>query len=157
AGHITISSSVYKRPFAVSGANAGWAGETAPRPQTAGPSLAEPSFPTRELYAMPAATVTLLDDAAVDVEGWLADEVRDAFAQQEGIAGVSGDGGSAPEGFVSDAAVPEARWSRGNLGYVATGVDGGYDPEAAADVLIDHVFSLKAGDRRIARFGMNRV
>jgi HK97 family phage major capsid protein len=157
AGHITISSSVYKRPFAISGANAGWVGETAPRPQTAGPRLAELSFPTRELYAMPAATVTLLDDAAVDVESWLADEVRDAFAQQEGIAFVSGDGESAPKGFLSYTAVPEDSWSWGNLGYVATGVDGGFDPEDAADVLIDLVFSLKAGYRRNARFVMNRL
>lgn len=157
AGHITISSSLYKRPFVISGADAGWVGETAPRPQTVGPRLAELSFPTRELYAMPAATVTLLDDAAVDVESWLADEVRDAFARQEGIAFLTGDGETAPKGLLSYAAVPEADWSWGNLGYLATGVDGGFDPDASADVLIDLVFSLKAGYRRNARFVMNRL
>ena len=157
SGHITISSSLYKRPFAISGANAGWVGETEERPQTAGPRLAELSFPTRELYAMPAATVQLLDDAAVDVESWLADEVRLAFAQQEGTAFVTGDGETAPKGFLSYPAVADEDWSWGNLGYLATGVDGGFDPDASADVLIDLVFSLKAGYRRNARFVMNRL
>ena len=157
AGHVTISTSLYKRPFLISGAGAGWVGETAPRPQTAGPQLAELSFPTRELYAMPAATVTLLDDAAVDVESWLADEVRDAFAEQEGIAFVSGDGVTAPKGFLSYPTVEQNDWSWGKLGYLATGVDGGFDPDDAADVLIDLVFSLKAGYRRNARFVMNRL
>jgi len=38
------------------------------------------------LYAMPAATAQFLDDAAVDVGQWIADEVNAAFAQQEGTA-----------------------------------------------------------------------
>ena len=41
----------------------GWVAETVARPQTASPTLAELSFPAMELYAMPAATQTLLDDA----------------------------------------------------------------------------------------------
>ncbi|MCL4768144.1 MAG: phage major capsid protein, partial [Hyphomicrobiaceae bacterium] len=157
AGAITISSTLYKRPFAVAGANAGWVGETAARPQTAGPGLAELSFPTLELYAMPAATLTLLDDAAVDVESWLAGEVRQAFAAQEGSAFVGGDGVNAPRGFLSHTAVAEDDWSWGKLGYVATGVDGGFAEDDPADVLIDLVFSLKAGYRRNARFVMNRL
>jgi len=157
AGAIIISSTLYKRPFAVSGANAGWVGEAAPRPQTAGPGLAELSFPTRELYAMPAATLRLLDDAAVDVEGWLADEVRDAFAAQEGSAFVNGDGENAPRGFLNYPAVPEDDWSWGNMGYVATGAEGDFAADDPADVLIDLVFSLKAGYRRNARFVMNRL
>lgn len=157
AGAITISSSIYKRPFAVSGASTGWVGETSARPQTAGPGLAELSFPTRELYAMPAATLTLLDDAAVDIESWLADEVRQAFAAQEGSAFVHGEGTTSPRGFLSYPAVPDGGWTWGSLGYLATGVDGDFDPDAPADVLIELVFSLKAGYRRNARFVMNRM
>jgi predicted phage gp36 major capsid-like protein len=48
------------------------------------PTLAELSFPTMELYAMPAATQTLLDDAVVDLDQWIAAEVEAAFAEQEG-------------------------------------------------------------------------
>jgi len=157
AGAITISSSVYKRPFAISGANAGWVGETSPRPETTGPRLAELSFATRELYAMPAATLMLLDDAAVDVESWLADEVRQAFAAQEGSAFIHGDGTNSPRGFLSYPVVAEDDWSWGNLGYVATGADGDFAATAPADVLLELVFSLKAGYRRNGRFVMNRM
>ncbi|MGY8639442.1 phage major capsid protein, partial [Bradyrhizobium sp. 14AA] len=55
-----ISGGVYKRAFAGTAAVAGWVAETAPRPQTDAPVLAEQSFPAMELYAMPAATQTLL-------------------------------------------------------------------------------------------------
>ena len=42
-----------------------------PRPETAAPALSEIAFPAMELYAMPAATQTLLDDAVVDLDAWL--------------------------------------------------------------------------------------
>src|SRR5690606_33500301 len=80
AGLRQVSGSVYKRPFAVSGPATGWVAETATRVQTATPTLEELSFPTMELYAMPAATSSLLDDSAVNIDEWLADEVRIAFA-----------------------------------------------------------------------------
>jgi HK97 family phage major capsid protein len=56
AGVRQVSGSVYKRPFATSGADTGWVAETASRAQTATPVLAELQFPTMELYAMPAAS-----------------------------------------------------------------------------------------------------
>ena len=59
AGIRQVSGSVYKRPFAISGPDTGWVGETAARPETNSPTLAELSFPTMELYAMPAATSSL--------------------------------------------------------------------------------------------------
>ncbi len=83
AGVRQVSGSVYKRPFATSGPDSGWVAETAERLQTNTPTLAELSFPTMELYAMPAATQSLLDDSAVNIDEWLAEEVRIAFAEQE--------------------------------------------------------------------------
>ncbi|MGC0727522.1 phage major capsid protein, partial [Escherichia coli] len=50
------------------------------RPETAAPALSEIAFPAMELYAMPAATQTLLDDAVVDLDAWLSAEVETAFA-----------------------------------------------------------------------------
>ena len=49
---------------------------------------------------MPAATATLLDDSAVNIDEWLAGEVEQAFAAQEGTAFVSGDGTNKPKGFL---------------------------------------------------------
>ncbi|MCK7475032.1 MAG: phage major capsid protein [Rhodopseudomonas palustris] len=75
-----ISSSVYKKPFMTAGPATGWVGETDGRPQTASPTLDALSFPAMELYAMPAATATLLDDAAVNIDDWIASEVELVFA-----------------------------------------------------------------------------
>ena len=99
AGIRQVSGSVYKKPFAITGAETGWVAETAARPETDTPTLAELAFPTMELYAMPAATSALLDDCAVNIDEWIAEEVRDSFAQQEGTAFVTGNGTAKPEGL----------------------------------------------------------
>jgi HK97 family phage major capsid protein len=60
AGVRTISGNVYKKPFMTTGPAVGWVGETDARTTTTSPTLDELSFPAMELYAMPAATATLL-------------------------------------------------------------------------------------------------
>lgn len=151
-----VSGSVLKKPFAAAGLAAGWVAETAARPQTGTPQLAELSFPTMELYAMPAATQSLLDDAAIDIEAWISAEVDMVFAEQEGAAFISGDGVNKPKGFLSYPTVANGDWSWGNIGYIATGVDGGFAAVAPCDKLVDTVYSLKAGHRQNASFVMNR-
>jgi HK97 family phage major capsid protein len=152
----TVSGAILKKPFAVGGLATGWVAETASRPQTASPQLAELSFPTMELYAMPAASQALLDDAAVDIEAWLASEVDIVFAEQEGDAFIRGDGVNKPKGFLSYTAVADSAWSWGNLGYVATGQAGGFAASGPSDVLISAIYALKAGHRQNASFLMNR-
>ncbi len=156
AGVRQVSGSVYKRPYAVSGFATGWIGETAARPQTSTPTLAELAFPTMELYAMPAATASLLDDSAVNIDEWLAEEVRVAFAEQEGTAFVSGDGVNQPKGFLSYATVANASWSWGNIGTISTGVSAAFPASDPGDVLIDLIYAVKAGYRANAHFVMNR-
>ncbi|KKB82730.1 capsid protein [Devosia limi DSM 17137] len=156
AGVRQVSSAVYKRPISLTGPAVGWVGETAARPVTNSQTLAELSYPTMELYAMPAATSAFLDDAAVDVGQWIADEVNAAFAAQETTAFVNGDGVNKPKGFLASTTVAEASWSWGNLGYVATGAAGALPTSNASDVLIDLVYALKAGYRQNANWVMNR-
>ncbi|MBA5776361.1 phage major capsid protein [Stappia sp. F7233] len=156
AGLRQVSASVFKKPFSISGPQTGWVGETAARPQTNGPTLAELAFPTMELYAMPAATATLLDDAAVDVDQWIAEEVETAFAEQEGAAFINGDGVNKPRGFLDYPRVDEAMWSWGNIGEVASGAAGAFPATDPADRLIDLVYALKSGYRQNGRFVMNR-
>jgi len=127
AGIRQVSGSVYRKPFAVTGAEAGWVAETAARTETDSPTLAalsEMSFPTMELYAMPAATQALLDDSAVNIDEWIAEEVRDSFAQQEGTAFVTGDGTAKPKGFLDYTKVDNASWTWGSIGFLSTGVNG---------------------------------
>src|SRR5690606_36205790 len=139
AGVRQVSGSVYKRPVAVTGPETGWVAETAERTQTGAPTLTELSFPTMELYAMPAATPSLLDDGVVDIDAWLAEEVRLAFAEQEGTAFVAGNGTNKPNGFLAYDTVANASWAWGTLGFIATGVDGGFAASDPSDNLIDLV------------------
>ncbi|MDR6815270.1 HK97 family phage major capsid protein [Neorhizobium sp. 2083] len=152
----TVSSAVLKKPFAAAGLSTGWVAETAARPQTGTPQLAELSFPTMELYAMPAATQSLLDDAAVDIEAWIAGEVDIVFAEQEGDAFIRGDGINKPKGFLSYPTVADSAWSWGNIGHIATGVAGGWKSTGPSDTLIDLIYALKAGHRQNGTFLMNR-
>nr|CAD6421064.1 phage major capsid protein [Rhizobium sp. Q54] len=152
----TVSSAVLKKPFAASGLSTGWVAETAARPQTNTPQLSELSFPTMELYAMPAATQALLDDAAVDIEAWIASEVDIVFAEQEGDAFIRGDGINKPKGFLTYTAVADSAWTWGSLGYVATGAAGAWKTTGPSDTLVDVIYALKAGHRQNGTFMMNR-
>jgi HK97 family phage major capsid protein len=156
AGNRQVSGTVYRKPFLITGAAAGWVGETAARPQTDSPTLAELAFPTMELYAMPAATQTLLDDSAVNVDEWIAAEVDTVFAEQEGTAFVTGDGANKPKGFLAYETVDEDAWMWGKLGFIATGAAGGFATSESCDALIDLIYSVKAGYRQSGTFVMNR-
>jgi len=156
AGVRQVSGSVYKRPFATSGADTGWVAETASRAQTATPVLAELQFPTMELYAMPAASQTLLDDTIVNIDEWLAEEVRLAFAEQEGTAFVSGDGTNKPKGFLSYDTVANGSWVWDKIGYVATGQAGAFPSSNPGDKLLDLIYAAKAPYRANGTFVMNR-
>jgi HK97 family phage major capsid protein len=152
-----VSANTYKKPFAITGAQTGWVAETGTRSQTNTPTLFELAFPTMELYAMPAATPTLLEDAAVNIDEWVAEEVRIAFAEQENAAFVSGDGSNKPRGFLDYTKVAEGSWAWENIGYLATGVSADFAASNPADKLIDLVYTLKSGYRSNAHWVMNRA
>lgn len=82
AGVRIVSSNSYRKPFATTGFETGWVGETDARPDTDTPTLVELEYPVMELYAMPAATATLLDDTAIDIDQWIASEVEMAFPRR---------------------------------------------------------------------------
>ncbi|MBD8906830.1 phage major capsid protein [Methylorubrum zatmanii] len=151
-----VSGGQYKRAVSVNGPAAGWVAETEPRPQTDTPNLSELSFPAMELYAMPAATQTLLDDAVLDIDAWLAEEVETAFAEQEGVAFVTGNGVGRPKGFLGYDTVANANWVPNKLGVIATGANGAFPASNPADTLYDLIYALRAGYRQGASFVMNR-
>jgi HK97 family phage major capsid protein len=134
----------------------GWVGETDARTETTSPTLAELTFPAMELYAMPAATATLLEDSAVNIDEWIASEVELTFAEQEGAAFVTGDGSNKPKGFLDFTTVANASWVWGQIGHVATGVAGDFAASDPSDNLVDLVYALKAGYRQNGAFVMNR-
>jgi HK97 family phage major capsid protein len=150
------SVTLYKKPFATAGAATGWIGETAARPQTGSPVLAELQFPAMELYAMPAATQALLDDSIVNLDEWLAREVETVFAEQETDAFINGDGVTKPKGFLNYTKVPQSSWTWGNTGYIPTGVAGGFAASNPTDKLVDLIYTLKAGYRQNGSWVMSR-
>lgn len=156
---VSISTGTYKKLVGQGGAGSGWVGERESRPETDTPTLNELAFPAMELYANPAATQTLLDDASVDIAGWLADEVAIAFAEAEGTAFINGSGVNQPRGLLQYDTIANASWTWGKLGFVASGVaadinDGTHN---GIDALIDLVYSIKQGYRQNARFLMNKT
>ncbi len=151
-----VSATSYLKPFAIAGAASGWVAENGVRPETGSPTLASLQFPTMELYAMPSATQSLLDDSVVNLDQWLAQEVQTVFAEQESQAFVTGNGTNRPRGFTDYAKVADASWTWGNIGYLATGVAGGFAATNPSDKLIDLIYSLKAGYRQNASWIMNR-
>ncbi len=156
AGNRQVSGAVFNKPYSATGPSVGWVAETAARPQTTSQQLQQLAFPTMELYAMPAATGALLDDAAIDVEQWIAEEVQQAFAEQEGAAFVTGDGVTQPKGFMSYTKVANTSWTWGNIGYLATGVAGALPASNPSDKLVDLVYTVKAGYRQNATWVMSR-
>ena len=146
----------YRKLINIGGTTSGWVSETAPRPETSTPSFAEIAPPYGELYANPAASQAMLDDAAFDIESWLANEIAMEFARAEGAAFVSGTGINQPRGFLtaSTSASPDATRPFGTLQHLVSGsaANLGGSPELK---LIDLVHSLNPGHRQGAVWVMN--
>ncbi|MFP3945022.1 MAG: phage major capsid protein, partial [Alphaproteobacteria bacterium] len=123
---------------------------------TEAPGLSLLEFPVMELFAMPAATQSLLDDAYVNVDEWLAEEIRTVFAEQEGAAFVNGDGVSRPRGFLSYPKAANGTEGWGELGFVLSGADGAFAATDPSDRLIDLVYGVKQAHRSAAHWVMNR-
>jgi HK97 family phage major capsid protein len=152
-----VSSTVYKKPVTLTGPAASWVAESTSRTAaTTSQTIDLLDFPTAELYAQPAATQVFLDDAAVDVGQWIADEVNAAFAEQETAAFVVGTGTNQPRGLLDYDQVAEASWEWEKIGFLKTGVDGDWPAADESDVLVDLVYALKAGYRQNASWVMNR-
>jgi HK97 family phage major capsid protein len=70
----------------------------------------------------------VLDDAATDVEGWLARKVADKFARVEGTAFWQGTGAGQPRGLAAytTAATADATRAWGSFEHVVTGANGDF-------------------------------
>ena len=153
---VQIGSAGYRKLITTGGTASGWVSETAVRPETATPTFAEIVPPSGSLYANPAASQSMLDDAAFDLETWLADEISMEFARAEGAAFINGTGTNQPKGFITapTAATKDNVRAFGTLQHIVSGNATGFDatPELK---LLDLVHSLKAGHRQGASFVMN--
>lgn len=100
-GVVSSYSGDYKLAINRGGLAAGWVGEQDGRPETGAPEIALVSAPTGELYANPAATQWMIDDAGFNLTDWLMGEIQGKFASMEGGGFVTGNGTNKPKGFLS--------------------------------------------------------
>ena len=150
----SISGAGFKKVFNLGGTGSGWVGETAARPQTATGTFGVLNYVPGEIYANPAATQQILDDAEIDLEAWLANEVETEFALQEGIAFVAGNGVNKPTGFLTYAE-GAANATAHPFGAIPTTTVAAV-AAFTSDELIDLVYSLPGALSQNARFVMNR-
>ncbi|KAB7648177.1 phage major capsid protein [Polymorphobacter fuscus] len=154
---VDVGSANYRKLITTSGVISGWVSETAGRPETDTPDFAEIAPPMGELYANPAASQAMLDDAMFDVEAWLGGEIGREFARAEGIAFVGGDGINKPRGFLATptSSAGDATRPFGTLQTLASGAAGGFAATSPEDRLIDLVHTLAAPYRQGASWVMN--
>ncbi len=157
ANVVQTGTSGYRKLVANGATAAGWVGEIAARPMTNTRSFAEIAPPMGELYANPAASQAMLDDAMFDVEAWLADEIAREFAVAEGTAFVTGTGTNQPKGFLTYATTPENDAVRafGTIQHLASGVSGAFPAANPQDKLVELVHALRAPYRQGAVWVMN--
>ena len=132
----------------------GWTAE-GDSAETASGGVERISIPVHELSAMPKASQRLLDDAAFDVETWLAERIAYKFARAETYAFLNGDGLDKPMGLLNGNFDETGKGSITGIGEIKTSVSGGFDPDFAADTLIDLVYALPAQYRANAAFIMS--
>lgn len=156
ANVVKVGSAGYRKLVTSGGFESGWAAETGARDETDTPTFNEIAPPMGELFANPAASQAMLDDAGFDVEAWLVDEIAREFASAEGAAFVSGNGTNKPKGLLAATTSSSGDASRtfGQLQYVATGAAGAFaaNPE---EKLIDLVQTLRTPYRQGAAWVMN--
>lgn len=154
ANVMSVSKAGITRLYNLHGAASGWVGEVAARPETNTPQFGSMSPPIGELYANPAASQQLLDDAEINLENWLASEVETQFSLAEGLAFVAGDGTNKPIGFLSHA-TGAANAATNPIGSIET-LTGASATAITADEVIDLVYALPQVFSQNARFVMNR-
>ena len=157
ANVVRVGSAGYRKLVSTGGTPSGFAGFEAARPITNTPTFVEIVPASGDLYANPAASQQMLDDAMFDVEAWLASEIATEFARAEGMAFVKGTGVAQPLGFLSspNAITLDGVRPMGTLQTIGTGVAGAFPAANPQDRLLDLVQSLRQPYRQGACFVMN--
>lgn len=155
---VSISTDALEELEDLDEAESGWVAERQPRTDTGAPDLGKFKIPVHEIYAMPKATQSLLDDSMIDIGAWLVDKVSDRFARQEGAAFVTGTGVGKPRGFLDEEVSAEADDVRawGKLQFVVSGGASDFAASNPGDALMWLQDEMKADYRPGAVWMMNR-
>ncbi len=151
---ITVANEHYEKLVKQGEASSGWVGEQEARPDTNAPTwaLLTPFF--GEIYAKPKVTQKALDDAGINLEAELGEDVGVEFAEKENTAYTTGDGVKKPKGLLAYTMSTQADGTRplGQIQKLHSGSAGNF----VADKLIDLVYLLHEGYLANAAWMMNR-
>lgn len=161
ANVVSISGNTYECFYSTGGAAAQWVGEKDERPQdTARPQLIKHTYGVMEMYAAPAGTRQLFDDASFDVVNWFSTWAANDFSVTEGAAFLNGDGvGGKPRGLTTYPRVATADETRawGEMQYVPAGHATAPTDENWSKVLVKTVLTLHPRYRNGAAWLMNNA
>lgn len=156
---VSIGTSTYERFYSMGKRGAQWVAERDDRPQdTARPELIKQSYGVAELYAAPAATRQLLDDAQVDIASWLINNATHDFAETEGEDFLRGPGTMGrPRGFLTYDVTNEKDFVRawGKYQYVPAGHASAPTDANLVTALVKLVAAVRTPYKANARFVMN--
>ena len=135
-----------------------WGSETTAPTDSTTPQIGEWLIPVHEGRVMPKASQQILEDAAIDIEAWLARKVADRIARGENDSFVNGTGVGRPRGFCTYTTAATADSSRtwGQMEHIATANNGDFPSSSAADVLFDLIGALNPRYLTNARFVTRR-
>lgn len=153
----TISSNKIEGIYDNDEASAGWVSELGSRSDSNTPQVGKWEIEAYEMYAMPKASQRILDDAAVDVESWLAMKVADKLARVEGTAFWQGTGAGQPRGLATytTAATGDDTRTWGQMEHIVTGANGAFHT-TKLDPLQDLLGAFKDEYLMGAQFVMRR-
>lgn len=158
---VGIGGNTYERFYSTGARGAQWVAETDDRPQdTARPNLIKHSYGVRELYAAPAGTRQLFEDASIDIAAWFTTWAVNDFAVTEGEAFLNGDGaGNSPRGLATypRVATPDATRAWGEMQYLPAGHASAPTDEHWAKALVKTVLTLHPRYRPGAAWLMNNA
>lgn len=129
--------------------DAGWVGEVETRSETDAPTFGQNEIVTHECYAQPLISQKMLDDAEVDIEMELNEDLVETFANLENTAFITGNGVTQPRGLLSYTADFSSTEAADKILYIATGASGDW---AATD---PHIKLLGVGEQLKAQFLAN--
>lgn len=161
ANVVSIGGNTFEMFYSTAGSGAQWVGETDARPQdTARPSLIKHSYNVAELYACPAGTRHLFEDASIDVASWFTTWAVNDFAVTEGTAFLNGDGvDGKPRGLTTYPRVATADATRawGEMQYLPAGHATAPTDDNWAKALVKTVLTLHPRYRPGSAWLMNNA
>lgn len=153
---VSISTRGFERLYQVGAVASGWVAEDGARAETATPNFQPLAFNAMEMFAQPAATQRMLDDAEVDLSGWFAGEIAREFADLENTAFIAGNAATQPRGLLTFATggANATTHPLGAIPVVSTGADVAAGLNYAG--LVDLVYGLPSVYARGATLVANR-